>query len=258
MVSGAVPSDSDAAGIDAKTLAAQVKAFETRPGVATRVVEVAGDGWLPQRWTYYMVPVADGIEMLWLVEVEETGLNSYYGVQQCFRLGGATNVEWRRKIAETPAFSEYDLWKGVEKGDATKTSLSYVVRGGQWALLPGCEESVGARTPLGVKVDSAAVIGPYQARVLAPVDTGLAARANLEKTWVCAIYWEGTSHVTVHHPADCLHAIVNIGGVPAQGKRALRGKIYWFKGTLDGLKAHWERDFPSDEASTHAVGRDSR
>jgi hypothetical protein len=49
--------------------------------------------------------------------------------------------------------------------------------------------------------------------------------------------------VTDHHPADCLHGIVNIGGIPPKSKRSIRGKIYWFQGTLDDLAKRWRRDF---------------
>ena len=90
-------------------------------------------------------------------------------------------------------------------------------------------------------------VGPYHARMLDPIDCGLIARVDKVQTWVCGIYWERTTHVSDHHPADCLHAIVNIGGIPAHAKRALRGKIYWFKGTLQDLFDHWKRDFPTEQ-----------
>jgi hypothetical protein len=82
--------------------------------------------------------------------------------------------------------------------------------------------------------------------MLEPIDNGLIARIDKDKTWVCGIYWQRTSHVTGHHPADCLHSIVNIGDVPPHSKRAIRGKIYWFKGSLQDLAEHWKQDFPSE------------
>jgi hypothetical protein len=128
-----------------------------------------------------------------------------------------------------------------------------VLRGRRWELLPAKDEAVGARTPLGVRIDKARgagdpdlvrTIGPYEAEVLPPVDCGLITRADSGGRWVCGIFWERTSHVTDHHPADCLHSIVNIGGVPPHSRRAIRGKIYWFKGSLDNLFRRWHRDFP--------------
>jgi hypothetical protein len=49
--------------------------------------------------------------------------------------------------------------------------------------------------------------------------------------------------VTDHHPADCLHAIVNIGDLPPHSRRVIRGKIYWFKGTKRDLLKQWRADF---------------
>ena len=119
--------------------------------------------------------------------------------------------------------------------------------------LPAAPYAVGARTSLGVRIDTARtegdiakmpIVGPYEARMLDPIDCGLITRTNREQTWICGFFWERTSHVTNHHHADCLHAIINTGGMPANSTRAVRGKIYWFKGTLDDLARKWERDFP--------------
>jgi len=68
-------------------------------------------------------------------------------------------------------------------------------------------------------------------------------RNDLPETWVTGLYWQRTSHVTVHHPADCLHAIVNIGGIPPHSRRAIRGKIYWFAGDKRDLLKHFQCDF---------------
>jgi hypothetical protein len=88
------------------------------------------------------------------------------------------------------------------------------------------------------------VIGPYKGAAQDHVDCGLITRTNVEGTWLCGIYWEGTSHVTDHHPADCLHTIVNVGNIPPHSQRAIRGKIYWFKGSKDDLLKRWRRDYP--------------
>lgn len=244
LIYGDVPKDTVSAGIEPKTVAQLENEFAQRAGVLVKTLSIGDADWSPQTWTFYMAPVDDGVDLLWIVETKDQGLNEYYGVQQCFRLGGTSNEAWRREFAETPAFSEYDLWDIAQKGLKEKTSLTYVLRGGKWESLPAVREPVGARTPLGVKFDTARTsgnlaamlkVGPYDAQMLNPVDIGLIARVDLEKTWVCALYWEGTSHVTDHHPADCLHAIVNIGGIPPRSKRAIRGKIFWFAGTLDSL-----------------------
>ncbi len=247
MVWGDVPADNAAAGIDPESVARLEASFAARTGVVVHVTDVREAEWAQQQWKHYLVPVEDGVEMLWVVETNETGLNRYYGVQQCFRMGGVTNQAWRRAIAETPAFSEFDLWQGPEKEAAVKTSLTYVPRRGAWEALPALKETVGARTPRGLAIDtertgghleSMPEVGPYHAKMLEPVDDGTIVRADKDKTWVCGIRWEATSHVTDHHPADCLHAIVNIGGIPPHSKRALRGKILWFKGSPQEVASH--------------------
>lgn len=255
LIEGDAPGRSIAATLARKRSDTLEQQFRARPGVQSRVIVVAEADWAPQLWTYYLVPVADGVELLWVVETQDVPLNSYYGVQQCFRMGGVTNDGWRREIAEAPAFSEYDLWKGAEKDRDSKTSLTHVRRNGAWQCLPATTNTVGARTPLGVRVDTRLTnghletmpeVGPYHARMLDPIDDAPAARMNREGTWVCGLYWEHASHVTDHHPADCLHCIVDIGDLPAHSKRALRGKIYWFEGDLHDLDTHWRQDFRQD------------
>jgi hypothetical protein len=223
------------------------------PSVYRRDIAEDEDGWTEQSWTYLMQPVDDGIEMVWAVETTALGLPAYYGVQQCFRMTGRTNEAWKRKLALTPAFSEFDLWHD-EGREPPVSTLSHVVRGACWQPLPATRESVGAATACGCRIDrerftgkSPDTIGTYRARSLDPVDCGLITRTDLAGEWVSAIYWEGTSHVTVHHPADCLHAIVNIGGVPPRSRREIRGKIYWFKGSKDDLLERWRRDFGGDK-----------
>ena len=73
-------------------------------------------------------------------------------------------------------------------------------------------------------------IGPYEAEMLDPLDNGLITRVDKNEKWVCGIFWENTSHVTDHHPADCIHSIVNIGNIPPYSTRVIKGKIYWFEG----------------------------
>ena len=187
--------------------------------------------------------------MLMVVQTYEEGLPEYYGIQQCFRMSGNTNQEWRRKIADTPAFSEYDLWKSQPPG-ADKKSLTYVMRDRHWEPVPAGEDATGARTPLGIEIDEwrtsgrpMEAVGPYQAKMLDPVDNGLITRTDLSGSWVCGIHWQSTSHVTNHHPADCLHSIINVGHVPPFSKRALLGKIYWFKGSKEDLYDHYRIDF---------------
>lgn len=253
IVHGAVPRDPREAGIDPAADARTLRDFAARPGVLTHHVDVKGDQWTPQKWTFHLLPVHDGIEMLLHVQAGPAGLNDYYGVQQCFRLGGVTNAPWRQEIARTPAFSEYDLWHELKQAGREPESLSWVLRRAVWETLPPSETTVGARTPLGLQVDERRTsrnltamprVGPYDAAMLAPIDHGLITRADRPRHWVAGLFWQRTSHVTVHHPADCLHAIINLGGIPPGGARLLRGKIYWMPGGLDTLARRHAANFP--------------
>jgi len=246
---GEVPLSPQQAGFDLQVVSELQDGFRNSSTAYIFTQEIRKDEhWVKQDWTFYMNPVDDGIEILLVVTTFGEGLPEYYGVQQCFRMTGRTNgSQWRKTIALTPAFSEYDMW--AQEG-APKTSLTHVVRRGKWERLPAGKETVGARTPVGMAIDflrtsgrPAEPVGPYQAEMLAPIDLPLITRMDNSSRWVCGMYWENASHVTNHHPADCLHAIINIGGIPPFSTRAFRGKIYWFQGNGDDLMVHCESDF---------------
>ncbi len=231
--------------------------YSARPGVFMYTVDVSNKkNWAPQTWTYYIVPVADGFDVLWVITTAETGLNEYYVAQQCFRFSGRTNSKWRRVIAEAPDFSEYDLWKVQDDGNKPRTSLSFVRRGNRWESILPMKEEVVCRTPAGLKLDTARSGGDLakiadmkpsftrqgSAHFEADIDCGLITRSDVNDKWVCGIYWDRTTHISDHHAADCLHTYVNIGPVPPHGKRAIQGKIYWMKTSKDELFTYWQKD----------------
>ena len=226
--------------------------FSARPSVKIFHRRVTEDGWISQDWTFYLAPAPDGVEMLLVVKTGDVGLPEFYGVQQCFRLTGAANEAWRQKYARAPAFSEFDLWKDSPAG-AAPVSLTWAMRNGSLQQLPAGQETVGFRTPSGKAFDTRRSgghletldhIGTYQARMLWTGDSGLILRTSRDRKWSAGLYWERTTHLSDHHPADCLHAIVNIGGIAPHAQRVLRGKIYWMTGPGETLVEHWRRDFP--------------
>jgi len=234
---------------------AALKRFCARPGTKTLHRRVSEAGWIPQDWTFHLAPASDGIDLLWIVETAETGLPEFYGVQQCFRLTGVANEGWRHKYARTAAFSEFDLWPH-SKADAPQTSLTWTLHQKSPQQLPPVRETVGCRTPYGKamdtrrnggRLDPLELIGNYQARMLWTADSGLILRTSADRKWSTGIYWERTTHVTDHHPADCLHAIVNLGGVAPHSQRILKGKIYWLAGPGETLVKHWRKDFPAGQ-----------
>jgi hypothetical protein len=74
-------------------------------------------------------------------------------------------------------------------------------------------------------------------------------RTSLDRRWSTGLYWERTTHLSDHHPADCLHAIINIGGIAPHSQRVLRGKIYWLAGPGETVLEHWRKDFPAITAN---------
>lgn len=248
---GNIPVSNEAANIHPEEINSMEDRFKKHSDVFIYKHDIDKDSlWSEQDWTYYLKPVSDGVEMLLVIQTYDEGLPAYYGVQQCFRMSGETNSDWRKKIANTPAFSEYDLWNSQLPG-ADKKSLTYVLRYQNWEALPGIETPNGARTPMGIEIDNLRTnglpmseVGPYKAKMLDPIDNGLITRVNLSETWICGIFWENTSHVTDHHPADCLHSIINIGNIPPNSRRAILGKIYWFEGQKENLNDRYQKDFP--------------
>lgn len=253
LIYGRIPLSNREANIIPEKINVLIDSVKTQAGIFTYIHKIKkSTNWVKQDWTYYMMPTNDGIEILLEIKTYEEGLPEYYGVQQCFRMSGITNEEWRQEIAQTSAFSEYDLWK--KEGDGGKTSLSYVVRNNRWEPLPASDSCLGARTPLGMAVDHLRTeggmmdkVGPYEASMLKPIDHAPVTRTDINEKWLSGIYWEQTSHVTDHHPADCIHSIINIGNIPPRSRKVLRGKIYWFEGSKDKLLDHFKRDFRSED-----------
>ncbi len=255
LVAGAVPTSNDGAGIDPDEVEGMILEFSKAAGVHKIKRPVTEEGWIPQDWAFYFVPTEDGIDVLWVVETKDLGLPEYYSAQQCFRMSGKTNADWRKNIAQTPAFSEYDLWEAIEKespGEKLK-SLSFFRVGDSWSSFPAKRKKTISRTPTGVELETAAqlsegevqsILDPkHPADFIIDSDNGLMTRSNLEGDWLSGIYWEGTTHLSNHHPADCLHAIVNLGPIPPNSRKAIRGKIYWMQGNPHDLLAHWQSDF---------------
>ncbi len=229
------------------------KQFAKNPEVFVHTVEVNKEAWAPQVWKYYIVPVEDGFELLWVVMTKDKGLNEFYVAQQCFRMSGKTNVPWRRKIAETPAFSEYDLWSQQESAGTPRTALTFVRRAGTWQPIPPISQHVVCRTSTGLAMDILRsdgdikkIVGmePYGPSKFEPdIDCGLIIRTSSDDEWACGLYWECTSHVSNHHPADCFHSFVNLGPLAPNSKRAIRGRIYWMKIPKIELFDRWQKEF---------------
>jgi len=247
---GDVPAESADHPANAAAIEAE---YASKPAVYKKVYEVTEEEWAPQTWTFYLVPAVDGYKLLWMVDTKDAGLNQYYTAQECFRMSGATNKGWRQRIAFTPSFSEYDHWAAQKEAGLDKTSISFVRRRGEWETVPPVKMHIICRTPMGLAMDRAIHGGelplldesePYgPSHFDPPIDCGLATRSTPDDSWVCALYWERTTHISDHHPADCLHAFVNLGPLGPNSKRAIRGRIYWMQASKNELYNRWKKDF---------------
>jgi hypothetical protein len=178
--------------------------------------------------------VSDGVEIFLWLESEKVIPGSYI-IQSCFRLSGDTNSKWRHGMAIVPELSEYDLWS---TGDTL--SLTYIIRDGNWEQVDAKKEKIIYYTSesipffqiLNQKVDNNYIV-PH----------GLIIRESIDSNDVAGMYWERTVKISNHHPADCLHAYVDLGPIKAGERNIVHGKMYWFRGNQDDLLAHWQKDF---------------
>ena len=106
IVFGKVPLSEETANINEDDINGTIDKFTSSKNLFIYKQEIGKhEGWSRQEWIFHMLPVEDGIEILLVVKTYEEGLPEYYGVQQCFRMSGATNIGWRKAVALTPSTS---------------------------------------------------------------------------------------------------------------------------------------------------------
>lgn len=199
-----------------------------------------------QQREFFFQPVEDGVKM-WMRLTTQIPIQGCYLVQQCLRFTGAQNWSLRRNIACVPFLSELDV-QAMGHPDLT---LTYVRQGGEWLRFPA--RHILFATPLGRSMREHEWEGP--------VDHGLIVRETLDRkvvpasyfrrtasgeTWdrvASGMYWERTAWVSNRHPADCVHAVVDLGPLSAGESRTVHGRFYWIEGTKEDLFAAWHREF---------------
>jgi hypothetical protein len=152
-----------------------------------------------------------------------------YGVQQCLRLGGVTNQEWRQRIAMTTALSEFDRQARVDPN----RSLTWARRDGTWLRFP--VQHATYHTPPGQSLAGDKTDGA--------VDYGLIVRQSADEQCSAGMYWERTACIANRHPADCVHAVVDFGPLAQGESRTVRGRFYFVDGPKEELFAAWMKDF---------------
>ncbi len=201
-----------------------------------------------QRRELFFRPVADGVQM-WMRLTTRTPIEGSYLVQQCLRFTGAQNWSLRRQIANIPFLSELDV-QAMGHPDLT---LTYTRQEGNWLKFPAmhCRYSTSLESLLSGHemkgtVDHGLIVRETLDRKVVPAS--YFRRTAPGETWErlsAGMYWERTAWVSNRHPADCVHAVVDLGPLAEGESRTVRGKFYWVEGTKDDLLASWQTDFPT-------------
>jgi hypothetical protein len=201
--------------------------FTTSSGGAAFCFSVDRSG--DQRREFYFEGTEDGVR-LWMRLTTRRQIAGAFCLQQCLRFTGSTNVEWRRQVALAPLLSEFDM---QARGKPHET-LTFVRRSHEWVRFPLSHTCY--YTPPG-----APLLGD---RSGGGVDHGLIVRESIGGEVCSGMYWERTAYVSNRHPADCVHASVDLGPLDAEGSRTVQGKVYFINGTKNDLLGLWQRDFP--------------
>ena len=191
-------------------------------------------------------PVEQGVEM-WIRLTTQVAIDGAYLVQQCLRFTGARNWALRRHMARVPFLSELDV-QAMGHPDLT---LTYARHENGWHHFPA--RHCLYATPQGSSLTEQEFTGS--------VDHGLIVRETLDRdvvpssyfrrtapgeTWMrisAGMYWERTAWISNRHPADCVHAVVDLGPLRAGESRTVHGKFYWLEAPKDDLLAAWQKDF---------------
>ncbi len=150
-------------------------------------------------------------------------------VQQCLRFTGQTNKPWRKQVAYIPFLSEFDL----QSQSSPLETLTYARQNGGWVNF-GRDHSA-YHTPCGLPV--------LGTRSRGQIDHGLIVRESHDRKYSSGMYWERTAYVSNGHPADCVHASVDLGPLKAGETRGVSGKFYFLEGSKDELLKLWEKDY---------------
>jgi hypothetical protein len=200
----------------------------------------------PLDLAWFFDPVEDGI-WITLQVTTQASLTGVYGMQQCLRLTGNFNEYWRRKVAITPFLSEFDL----QAMGQPNLTLSFARQQGQWFGFP---------VPYTILATSSG-LPLVESNAQQPIDHGLVLRQSLDRrdspnwywgqvargaAWnslTAGMYWERTLLISNRHPADCLHAVIDVAPLQAGQTRTIHGKFYCIEGSKDDLLEHWCQDF---------------
>jgi len=181
-----------------------------------------------QKREFFFDPVETGVIMRMKL-TSSTPIAGAYCVQQCLRMTGITNKEWRQNVASTPCLSEFD----TQAQGNPHVTLTYARKGGVWLRFP--VPHMEYHTPAGLPL--------LMSKSGGKIDHGLIVRESQDGNFSAGMYWERTAYVSNRHPADCIHASVDLGPLKAGEYRNVYGMCYFIEGSKDELLKIWQEDF---------------
>jgi hypothetical protein len=198
------------------------------------------------RLEFIFQPFSQGVR-IWLKVTARQAITGSYCLQQCLRFTGMFNAEWRQAVAHTPFLSELDM---QAMGNANGT-LTYGRRDNEWfgfpvehVVYPTQVSIENETTPTSDRVDHGLIVRETPSRSLAPA--WYWERVAPGATWkqiAAGMYWERTAYISNRHPADCVHAWIDIGPLEKGQIRTLQGAVYFIEGSKEDLVSLWQRDF---------------
>lgn len=264
---GEVPADNRTAGLDSDADAEILRLFDDRPGAfVTRFTAFVDETHtVPFQMNYHWAETDDGIDILLEIQTGDRGLPAWFLHDTEIGACGANNSNTRYHF--TPAFSEHMWWeRQALNGFESMTGLAWVRRnnkwfnvagGTKWSIVTQAQDKIKVWRKL--RVDFLTDYGtnffgppddlpPIPGRNLTGyhlMDNGPLVRTSWDAEWILGTFWEKTAKVYTHCYADCMHTVFNIGNIPPNSRRLLRGKIYWFRGNLNDMQSKLDHDFPS-------------
>ena len=180
-------------------------------------------------------PDQDGIQIALKVHTSRAIIGSCL-FQQCLRFTGSMNQGWRTEIAHVPYLSELDM----QAMGRPNSSLTFYRQGNSWSQFPVQNTTIPTKIPgtdleNEMVADHGLIVRESPHREKAPQWYWDRVAPNTEWDQISSGFcWERTAKISNRHPADCVHAWIDIGPLPAGETRVIRGKVKYI--ILRGLK----------------------
>lgn len=174
-----------------------------------------------------------------------------YCLPQCLRFTGRMNDPWRGTVANIPYLSELDMQAmGHPNG-----TLSFSRQDGSWLAFPVAHTRFATEATAGTPWVSEKDHIAHGLMVRETVERAIAPRRYWdyvapETSWArvsSGMYWERTAYFSTRHPADCLHAWVDVDPLEEEESREIQGKFYYLESSKEDLLARWRQDFPRNQ-----------